>query len=102
MTSLQSLRKCEVCYEAMSFVLATDKNEPPLETNTLTYDTVWKLQYIRSQSINICICIFGQDTVLGCSQRLALRLRRSAQLFLRYGGDVTDRGIQLTSFGPKM
>ena len=35
-TSLQSLRKCEVCYEAMSFVLATDKNEPRLETNTHT------------------------------------------------------------------
>ena len=34
MTSLQSLRKCEVCYEAMSFVLATDKNEPRLDTNT--------------------------------------------------------------------
>ena len=36
MTSLQSLRKFEVCYEAMSFVLATDKNEPRLETNTHT------------------------------------------------------------------
>ena len=42
----------------------------------------------------------GKDTVLGCSQRLTLRLRRPAWLMIQ-NYYVTNRPIQSTSFGPK-
>ena len=42
----------------------------------------------------------GQDTVLGCSQCLASRLRRSARLMIQKSY-LTNRGIPLTSFGAK-